>query len=82
MLPYVIGQADANTNTAGSEIEFDLPVFASPRTITLAGTLVLSEAAGPEVIDGPGASLVAVGVMTAKPHRPHQLGRIGGSRRG
>ena len=59
-LPYVVGQADANTNTAGSEIEFDPTVFASPQTIAPAGTLVLSEAAGPEVIDGPGASLVTV----------------------
>ena len=59
-LPYVIGQANANTNTAGSEIEFDPTVFASPQTITLASTLVLSETAGPEVIDGPGASIVTV----------------------
>ena len=59
-LPYVIGLANANTNTAGSEIEFDPTVFASPQTITLASTLVLSETAGPEVIDGPGASIVTV----------------------
>ena len=59
-LPYVVGQADVNTNTAGSEIEFDPTVFGSPQTITLASTLVLSETAGPEVIDGPGASLVTV----------------------
>ena len=36
------------------------PSLASPQTITLASTLVLSETAGPEVIDGPGASLVTV----------------------
>ena len=59
-LPYVIGQANANTNTAGSEIQFDPTVFASPQTITLSSTLVLSETAGPEVIDGPGASRVTV----------------------
>ncbi len=59
-LPYVIGQANANTNTAGSEIQFDPTVFASPQTITLASTLVLSETAGPEVIDGPGTNLVTV----------------------
>jgi hypothetical protein len=59
-LPYVIGQANANTNTAGSEIQFDPTVFASPQTITLASTLELSKTAGPEVIDGPGASIVTV----------------------
>ena len=41
-------------------IQFDPTVFASPQTITLASTLVLSETAGPEVIDGPGANLVTV----------------------
>jgi hypothetical protein len=59
-LPYVIGLADANTNTAGSVIGFDPTVFATAQTITLTSTLVLSEADGPEVIDGPGASLVMV----------------------
>ncbi len=61
-LPYVISQANANTNTDGSEIEFDSSVFnsSSPQTITLGATLVLSETAGPEVIDGPGAGLVTV----------------------
>ena len=32
-LPYVISQANANTNTDGSEIEFDPSVFSSPQTI-------------------------------------------------
>ena len=59
-LPYVIGLANANTNTAGSEIEFDPTVFATSQTITLASTLTLSETAGPEVIDGPGASIATV----------------------
>ena len=61
-LPYVISQANANTNTDGSEIEFDPSVFTSsaPQTITLGATLVLSETAGPEVIDGPGAGIVTV----------------------
>jgi hypothetical protein len=61
-LPYVISQANANPNTAGSEIEFDSSVFSSssPQTITLGATLVLSETAGPEVIDGPGAGIVTV----------------------
>ena len=59
-LPYVISQANTNTNTDGSEIEFDPSVFSSPQTITLGATLVLSETTGPEVIDGPGAGLVTV----------------------
>jgi predicted outer membrane repeat protein len=61
-LPYIISLANANTSTDGSEIEFDPSVFtsSSPQTITLGATLVLSEAAGPEVIDGPGAGLVAI----------------------
>lgn len=61
-LPYVISQANANSNTAGSEIEFDPSVFssASPQTITLGATLVLSETAGPAVIDGPGAEIVTI----------------------
>jgi hypothetical protein len=59
-LRYVIDEADANTNPLGSVIRFDPTVFASPQTITLSSTLVLSETAGPEVIDGPGASLVTV----------------------
>jgi len=59
-LPYVIGLANNDPNTAGSEIEFDPSVFGSSQTITLSSTLALSETAGPEVIDGPGASLVTV----------------------
>ncbi len=61
-LPYVISQANANPSADGSEIEFDSSVFnsSSPQTITLASTLVLSETAGPEVIDGPGAGVVTV----------------------
>ena len=59
-LPYVIGQANNNTNTAGSEIQFDATVFGSPQTITLASTLVLTESGGPELIDGPGASAVTI----------------------
>ena len=58
-LVYVIGLANADTNIAGSLIEFDPSVFnsASPHTITLSSTLVLSETAGPEVIDGPAPEL-------------------------
>ena len=87
-LLYAINQANNNTNPAGSEIEFDPTVFGSPQTITLASTLVLSETAGPEVIDGPGASLVTVSGNNAvevfsvgerrdgHPRRPHHLGRL------
>ena len=59
-LPYVIGQANANSNIAGSEIQFDPTVFKTAQTITLSSTLVLSETAGPEVIDGLGESIVTV----------------------
>ena len=61
-LLYCISQANVNTNTAGSEIQFDPTVFnpATSPTITLASTLDLSETAGPEVIDGPGAGAVTV----------------------
>ncbi len=90
--PHVIGQPDANTNTAGSEIEFDPPVFASPQTIAPAGTRVLSEAPGPDMIDGAGASLRTVGAgcrrgalggqrRDGQPDRLDGLGRPGGSGR-
>ncbi len=59
-LLYCIDQANANSNTAGSVIQFDPTVFGTPQTITLSSTLTLSETAGPEDIDGPGASLVTV----------------------
>ena len=59
-LPYVIGQANMDSNTAGSLIEFDPTVFSSQKTITLSSTLALSETAGPEVIAGPGRVLVTV----------------------
>jgi hypothetical protein len=60
-LPYVISQANVNSNPDGSEIEFDSSVFSTPQTIALGLTpLVLSEAPGPEVIDGPGAGLLTI----------------------
>jgi hypothetical protein len=59
-LEYAIDQADANTNPDGSLIQFDPTVFATPRTITLSSTLELSESAGPVVIAGPGANLLAI----------------------
>jgi len=64
-LLYCITQANnqgepgcAPANSAGSEIEFAPAVFGA--TITLTSTLGLSESDGPEVIDGPGASLVTI----------------------
>ena len=60
-LLWAVTQANANTNAAGSVIEFDPTVFATPQTITLSSTLVLSESAGPEVIDGPSAGVVISG---------------------
>src|SRR5262249_48115972 len=59
-LRYCIDQADANSNTDGSLIQFDPTVFGTPQTITLSSTLTLSETAGPEVINGPGANLATV----------------------
>ncbi len=60
-LLWAITQANANTNAAGSVIAFDPTVFATPQTITLSSTLVLSESAGPEVIDGPSAGVTISG---------------------
>ncbi len=61
-LAYVISQANANINPYGSEIVFGPSVFsgASPQTITVTASLVLSETAGPEVIDGPGADVLTI----------------------
>ena len=53
-LVYVIEQADANANLAGSIIEFDPTVFGTSQTITLSSTLELAEPSGPMVIEGPG----------------------------
>ena len=44
---WAVTQANANPNTAGSVVNFDPTVFATPQTITLSGTLELSESAGP-----------------------------------
>ena len=61
-LVYAINQANANTNPAGSVIEFAPTVFkaSTPQTITLSRSLVLSEAVGPEVIDGPEPNVLTV----------------------
>ncbi len=60
-LLWAVTQANANTNPAGSVIEFDPTVFATMQTITLSSTLELSESAGPEVIDGPSAGVLISG---------------------
>jgi len=67
-LRYCITQADDQgeagynpANSLGSVMSFDPTVFATPQTITLSSTLVLSESAGPEVIDGPSAGVVISG---------------------
>jgi hypothetical protein len=59
-LLYCVEQANANANNAGSVIQFDPTLFATPQTITLTSTLALSETGGPEVLCGPGASLVTI----------------------
>src|SRR6516225_3436855 len=59
-LRWAVAQANANTNPAGSVINFDPVLFSTPQTITLTSTLTLSDTAGPEVIVGPGASLGTV----------------------
>jgi hypothetical protein len=47
-------------NPAGSVINFDPSVFATPQTITLTSTLELSESDGPEMIQGPGSGLLTI----------------------
>ena len=59
-LLYCITQANSNSNSEGSEVQFDPTIFGTPQTITLSSTLTLSETAGPEVISGPGANLVTI----------------------
>ncbi|MGO9463201.1 MAG: Ig-like domain repeat protein, partial [Isosphaeraceae bacterium] len=61
-LPYAVAQADANVNLAGSIIQFDPSVFSAstPQTITLTGTLELSEPSGPITINGPGAGALTI----------------------
>jgi Glycosyl hydrolases family 18 len=59
-LPYVINLANTNPNPDGSLIQFDPTVFATPQTITVNHTLVLSEVDGQETIEGPGANLLTI----------------------
>ena len=75
-LVYVIGQADANANLAGSIIEFDPTVFGTSQTITLSSTLELDEPSGPMMIEGPGASI------GDDQRRQRGAGVSGGRRRG
>ena len=58
-LLYCVTQANSDPNPDGTEIEFEASVFnaSDPQTITLSSTLVLSDTSGPEVIQGPGASI-------------------------
>ena len=66
-IAYVVKQANANPNPAGSLIYFDPYVFGTPQTITLENTLVLSEAAGPEMIEGTASELVTISGNNALP---------------
>ncbi len=61
-LLYCVTQANSDPNPDGTEIEFDSSVFnaSDPEMITLSSTLVLSDTSGPEIIQGPGASIVAI----------------------
>ena len=59
-LVYCIDQANANSNTDGSLIQFDLTVFSTPQTITLGSGLVLRNTADQTTITGPGASSLTV----------------------
>ncbi len=73
-LPWAINQANnqgsagySPTNPAGSKITFDIPktdpgydATTGSCTIFLTSTLELSEPVGPEVIQGPGASVVTI----------------------
>ena len=63
-LRYVIYQADHNSNSDGSTIQFDPTVFAAAQTIALSsdlGTLDLTETAGSAEIDGPTAGVTISG---------------------
>ena len=61
-LLWAVTQANANTNPAGSVIEFSPTVFnaSSPKTIALPNTLELSESPWPIIIQGPGANALTI----------------------
>jgi CSLREA domain-containing protein len=81
-LREAITQANANSSTAGSVIDFDIPTTdpgynatTNSSTITLCSTLLLSESAGPEVIQGPGANLLTIsGNLTYIDNNPVGIG--------
>jgi hypothetical protein len=60
-IAYVLSQANADPNPAGSLIQFDPTVFATRQTIPLTSTLELSGTAGPIVIQGPATHNVVIG---------------------
>lgn len=55
-LLWAIEQANRLDNNAGTVINFDPVIFATPQTIELTSTLsmVLGQTSGPIVVDGPG----------------------------
>jgi hypothetical protein len=59
-IAYVLSHANADTNPAGSLIQFDPTVFATRQTIPLTSTLELSGTAGPIVIQGPATNNVVI----------------------
>jgi hypothetical protein len=61
-LRWAVTQANANTNPAGSKIEFDKTIFnaSAPETITLSSPLVFNNPAGPEIVDGPGMTALTI----------------------
>jgi hypothetical protein len=59
-IAYVITRVNANTDPAGSLIQFDPTVFATSQTIPLTNTLELSVTAGPVVIQGPATNNVVI----------------------
>jgi len=59
-LRWAVAQADADPDPAGAVVRFDPTVFSTNQIITLTSPLVLSQAAGPIAIEGPGAALLTV----------------------
>ena len=59
-LPYAVLEANTNPGAAGSIIDFDLSVFDLAKTIAISAPFALTEAGGPEIIQGPGANLLTI----------------------
>ena len=72
-LLWAITQANANTNPAGSVINFDNPNAGGPNFITLSNTLDLSEQPGPEVIEAPAAGVEVSAVNVGSSPGPVQV---------